>query len=99
MTEHEHERLAEELERESGELQQLSDRLAEEIDEVRSEWHRKQQDDGVPGAVPAQDEESAAANETSAPADDGPAAEEGDLAAEEEKSAANADPPDPDAST
>lgn len=46
-----HERLADDLDQESDELAGQSDRLADEIEHVRADWHSKQEDEGVPGAV------------------------------------------------
>jgi hypothetical protein len=51
MTEHEHERKAQEAEYELSEMEERSDRLAEQIEDTREDWHAKQRDDGVPGAV------------------------------------------------
>lgn len=51
MTEHEHERKAQEAEYELSEMEERSDRLAEQIEGTREDWHAKQADDGVPGAV------------------------------------------------
>ena len=39
-----------EYEREADEMQERSDRLGEEIADVREDWERKKADDGVPGA-------------------------------------------------
>ena len=51
MTEHaDHERRADELERETDDLAERSDRLGQDIDETREDWKRKQRDPGVPGA-------------------------------------------------
>ncbi len=46
-----HEELADQLDRETDKLQRESNRLEHEIHDVRDEWHAKQADDGVPGAV------------------------------------------------
>ncbi len=51
MDEHDHERLADQLEQEADKLAQENARLEGKIDEVRSDWHAKQQDPGVPGAI------------------------------------------------
>ncbi len=50
-----HEQLAEQLEQEADSLEQRSERLSDEIDRVRDDWHRKQADPSVPGAVAAGD--------------------------------------------
>jgi hypothetical protein len=47
----EHERKADELERESADMQEQSERLGAEIEDTREDWRRKQSDDSVPGAV------------------------------------------------
>jgi hypothetical protein len=47
----EHERKADDLERELEDMEEQADRLGGEIDETREDWQRKQRDDGVPGAV------------------------------------------------
>jgi hypothetical protein len=39
-----------EYEREADELQERSDKLGEEIADVREDWERKKADDNVPGA-------------------------------------------------
>jgi hypothetical protein len=45
MTEHH-----ESLEREADDMQARSERLGEEISDVREDWERKKADDSVPGA-------------------------------------------------
>ena len=52
----EHERRADELERELDDMQEQSQRLGDEIDGTREDWERKQRDDRVPGAVGDPDE-------------------------------------------
>ena len=42
-----------EYEREADEMQERSDRLGEEIADVREDWERKKADDSVPGTPPA----------------------------------------------
>jgi hypothetical protein len=44
--------MTEQPEREVEEMQQRSDRLEEEIEDVREDWERKKQDSSVPGAPP-----------------------------------------------
>ncbi len=51
-----HDRLADELAAEADRLARENEHLADEIDQVRSEWHAKQQDPGVPGAVPPEND-------------------------------------------
>jgi len=50
-----HDELGSELESNAEKMQERSDSLGAEIDGTRSEWHRKQEDSGVPGAEPARD--------------------------------------------
>jgi phage shock protein A len=47
----EHERTAEELERELDDMERQSDRLEGEIGDTRDDWERKKRDDKVPGAA------------------------------------------------
>ena len=53
MTEHEYERRADELARETQDMEQRAERLEEEIDEARGDWERKKRDSSVPGAAGA----------------------------------------------
>jgi hypothetical protein len=46
-----HEQLADQLEAEADKLARETARLAQEIDDVRTDWHAKQADPGVPGAA------------------------------------------------
>jgi predicted nucleic acid-binding Zn-ribbon protein len=46
----EHERQADELERELDDMQERADKLEDEIDDVREDWDRKKRDSHVPGA-------------------------------------------------
>jgi hypothetical protein len=43
--------VTEEPEREVDEMQERSDRLEDEIEDVRKDWERKKQDSSVPGAA------------------------------------------------
>jgi hypothetical protein len=45
-----HEQQADRLEREAEEMEQRSERLGDEISDVREDWERKKSDDSVPGA-------------------------------------------------
>jgi uncharacterized protein YukE len=45
-----------EYEHEADELEQRSDQLGEDIDDVRQEWKRKRGDSQVPGALPEDDD-------------------------------------------
>jgi len=47
----EHERLADELEKETDKLARAGEDLADRIDKARTDWRAKQDDPGVPGAV------------------------------------------------
>jgi predicted nucleic acid-binding Zn-ribbon protein len=49
----EHERRADDLERQLDEMQERSERLEDEIDDTRDDWERKKRDSGVPGAAGA----------------------------------------------
>jgi len=54
--ESDHEQLADGLERERDDMADASERLEQEIDAVRDEWHRRRKDPGVPGAEPPEEE-------------------------------------------
>ena len=54
----EHEERANELEREADRLEQHSEQVGQRIEDARSEWKSKQQDQGVPGAQMSEREES-----------------------------------------
>jgi hypothetical protein len=56
-TDRDPEKLADELEQESDELEDRSRKLDGEISDVRSDWESKRGDPGVPGAIPPSDEE------------------------------------------
>ena len=53
-----HERLADERFKEADRLAGENEQLAKEIDEVRSDWAAKRQDEGVPGAAPPKGDEA-----------------------------------------
>jgi hypothetical protein len=53
----EHEERGDRMEDEADKLEQHSDQLGERIDDVESDWERKEQDPSVPGALPDPDEE------------------------------------------
>ena len=55
--EHKDER-AEELEREADKLEQHSEHIGEQIEDVRKDWESKAQDERVPGAQPPPGEDS-----------------------------------------
>jgi len=56
----EHEEQAEHMEDDAERMEDHSEQLGERIDDVQSDWERKQRDPTVPGARPdsAEDEES-----------------------------------------
>lgn len=49
MTEHEHERLADEAEAQADDLERRNDELEKEIEDVQRDLERKAQDSSVPG--------------------------------------------------
>ena len=53
MTEHEHDRIADDLDREAEDMEERAEQLEDEIDEARGDWERKKRDSGVPGAAGA----------------------------------------------
>lgn len=59
MTEHDpasgHDELSDELESGAEKMKERSASLGQEIGDVRDDWHRKQEDQGTPGAEPAKD--------------------------------------------
>jgi hypothetical protein len=72
-----HESLADQLDKEADQLERRSEELGDEVDQARQDWQGKRADQGVPGAVPPEDETSAEGND--AP----PGREAGDAQAEE----------------
>ena len=46
-----HQRQAEDLDREADEMEERSERLEDEISDARKDWESKQADPSVPGAV------------------------------------------------
>jgi hypothetical protein len=53
----EHEEQAERMEDDAERMEDHSEQLGERIDDVQSDWERKEQDPAVPGARPDADEE------------------------------------------
>jgi hypothetical protein len=53
----EHEQEADRMEEDAEKLEQHSEQLGERIDDIESDWERKEQDPAVPGAQPDPDEE------------------------------------------
>jgi|KBSMisStaDraftv2_1062788.scaffolds.fasta_scaffold5573636_1 hypothetical protein len=59
MTErNDHTQAADQAERQADEMEERSERLADDIEGTRDEWERKQGDEGVPGATGEPDAES-----------------------------------------
>jgi len=56
----EHEQQADRMEGDAERMEEHSDKLGERIDDIQSDWERKEQDPTVPGARPdpGEDEES-----------------------------------------
>lgn len=48
----------EDMRSDAEEMQERSEKLGDRIDEARSDWRSKQQDDAVPGARPPLDDEA-----------------------------------------
>ena len=48
----------EDMRSDAEEMQERSEDLGDRIEETRSDWHPKQQDDAVPGAQPPPDDEA-----------------------------------------
>jgi chromosome segregation ATPase len=61
---HDHEKLANELERERADMEHQAEKLEDEIDEVRDEWRRRRDDPAVPGAEPREEERDTGPSET-----------------------------------
>jgi hypothetical protein len=55
--ERDHDKLADELEREQADMEHLSEQLGSEIDATRDKWRRRQKDPGVPGAEPPHEDD------------------------------------------
>jgi hypothetical protein len=53
----EHEEQAERLEEDAERMDEHSEKLGERIDDIESDWERKEQDPSVPGAQPDPGEE------------------------------------------
>lgn len=49
------EQAAEEMESELEEMEHGAEKLGDEVDATRADWRRKQSDESVPGAEPAED--------------------------------------------
>jgi len=52
-----HEEIADSAEREAEDLKHQGDKLGEDIEATREDWEAKQDDSGVPGALPDPGEE------------------------------------------
>ena len=46
------------MQSDADEMQERSEKLGDRIDETRSDWRSKQQDDAVPGAQPPLDDQA-----------------------------------------
>ena len=53
----EHDEQAERMEEDAERMEEHSGRLGDKIDDVQSDWERKEQDPAVPGARPDEDED------------------------------------------
>jgi hypothetical protein len=53
----EHEQEADRMEEDAEKLEQHSEQLGERIDDIESDWERKEDDPAVPGAQPDTDED------------------------------------------
>ncbi len=53
-----HEKQAERMEREAEEMEQRSERLGDQISDVREDWERKMADESVPGTPVAEQSEA-----------------------------------------
>jgi hypothetical protein len=53
------ETLSEQLDQEADQLERRSEKLGDEVEQVRQDWKRKRADEGVPGAVPPEHESPA----------------------------------------
>ena len=53
----EHEEQAEQMEHEAERMEEHSEQLGERIDDIESDWERKEQDPAVPGARPEQSDQ------------------------------------------
>jgi hypothetical protein len=53
----EHEEQAERMEDDAERMEDHSEQLGERIDDIQSDWERKEQDPAVPGARPDPDED------------------------------------------
>jgi len=57
MSDEDPERLADQREREADELARRSDKLKDDVADVRQDWQQKRASEAVPGAVPEEGEE------------------------------------------
>ncbi len=55
MEHEEHEEQAEQMEHEAERMEEHSEQLGERIDDIETDWERKEQDPAVPGARPDPD--------------------------------------------
>jgi hypothetical protein len=59
-----HEKLADELDRERKDMEHRAEKLESEIEDTRDEWRRRQNDPSVPGAEPREEDRSTGPSET-----------------------------------
>ena len=64
----EHDKLADQMEREGDQVEQRAAELGDQISDVRDDWQRKRSDEGVPGAPPPKGDASES-DERDEPAD------------------------------
>jgi hypothetical protein len=53
----EHEEQADRMEEDADKMEEHNEQLGERIDDIGSDWERKEEDPAVPGAQPDSDEE------------------------------------------
>ena len=49
---------ADEMESDVEEMEARAGELDEDVDDLKTDWHRKQEDSSIPGAVPAEEEDA-----------------------------------------
>ena len=59
----EHDEQADRLDRQAGDLAEQSDRLRQEVADVRGDWEAKKGDGSLPGAQPAEDDQPTSPSE------------------------------------
>ena len=61
--------LADDMEREADQLEDRSEELGHEVDEVRKDWERKRSDQSVPGANPPDEDDQTSGQGSDVPPD------------------------------